>query len=288
SGLGSELYENLALLLKKGFHAVELSVASWAVKTGNYVHRETDLDLLREALQPFRQVTIHATYHNHSGLSFLTWCEPIRDAYFEELKFTLNVARRLGATIVTFHPGGPFDSTPDPETYQSEPFFKEVLSVELQRLNDLYTDTGVILGLENADYFQPAEYFEFFRDLKLDAIKITLDTNHMSKPHAGKRVHNTTYNAYEKYGSISGFVKSFGKDIVHVHLNDYDPENCLGCGHLPVGDGVVNMPEILQALKDVGYRNMLSFELDNIAGICRAKDRTEKILDALGRSVSNT
>jgi sugar phosphate isomerase/epimerase len=278
AGLGPDLYENLAWLLENGILGVELSVASWAVETNRLVHRQTDLERLKAALEPFKRVTLHATYHNQSGLSLLSWCEPVRNAYFEELSFNLELARKIGAELVTFHSGAPYRSTPYQEIYRTESFFEEVLAVELRRLDRLYAGSGILLGLENADYFQPAEYFEFYRSLGLEAVKIALDTNHMSKPHAGHRVHDTGYNAYEKYGSIAGFVRAFGADIAHVHLNDYDPDNCVGCGHLPVGEGRVDLPGIISALVKVGFGGTLSLELKDRAEVLLAKKRAEAIL----------
>jgi inosose dehydratase len=58
-------------------------------------------------------------------------------------------------------------------------------------------------------------------------------------------------------------VKRHGDRVVHVHLKDWTPEPF---GWRPLGQGNVDIPGVLAALVEVGYRGDLTVELDEYAG----------------------
>ena len=71
------------------------------------------------------------------------------------------------------------------------------------------------------------------------------------------------------------YVHTFGRRIKHVHWKDMGPEwepkrsTLYGCGMatIPLGDGVIDLPAIVNALKDVGFDGPTTLEIagpDNV------------------------
>ena len=71
------------------------------------------------------------------------------------------------------------------------------------------------------------------------------------------------------------FIKAFGKRIKHVHWKDMPKDmeekrgSMFGCGMavIPLGDGVVGIPEIVKALKRSGFNGATTLEIagpDNV------------------------
>ena len=71
------------------------------------------------------------------------------------------------------------------------------------------------------------------------------------------------------------YVKTFGKRIKHVHWKDMGAEweekrgTLFGCGMatIPLGDGVIDLPAIIQALEDIGFDQATTLEVagaDNV------------------------
>jgi inosose dehydratase len=80
------------------------------------------------------------------------------------------------------------------------------------------------------------------------------------------------------------YVKTFGKRIQHVHWKDMPAEmeaqrgKAYGCGMavIPLGDGVIDIPEIIDGLKGVGFDGATTLE---IAGADSVKLSAERLLE---------
>jgi sugar phosphate isomerase/epimerase len=122
---------------------------------------------------------------------------------------------------------------------------------------------GVALCIENlsehADHFAPA----FGR---LPALGMTLDLGHgqiLSRPNAA-----------------FAFIARFPDRVRHVHLHD----NHGGTGvqddvHLPIGQGRIDFPDILRALREAGYAAGLSLEVRR-AHVAQGRDTVRAMWQA--------
>jgi len=84
------------------------------------------------------------------------------------------------------------------------------------------------------------------------------------------------------------YVKTFGKRIGHVHWKDMAADmeaqrgKMFGCGMavIPLGDGVIDLPPIIDALKEVGFDGSTTLE---IAGADNVKTSVERLNGWLGQ-----
>jgi inosose dehydratase len=77
----------------------------------------------------------------------------------------------------------------------------------------------------------------------------------------------------------AAMIRKYPERLRHVHLKDLrtDP-----FGFLPLGEGVLDLPDIVQAIKESGYDSWLMVELDEYDGDPRAAaEISKKYLDDL-------
>ncbi len=86
-----------------------------------------------------------------------------------------------------------------------------------------------------------------------------------------------SFQAAESQTDPAALVHVMDSRLTTVHLADYAPS---GPRHLPPGDGTLDWPAILRALKDVGYRGPLILEPAQVkdpAVFLRARDFVEQV-----------
>lgn len=64
-------------------------------------------------------------------------------------------------------------------------------------------------------------------------------------------------------GDAAELIRRHGDRVVYAHLKDFRPEPF---AFLPLGDGTVDIPAVLAALRDVGHDGWLTVELDEYDG----------------------
>ena len=80
-------------------------------------------------------------------------------------------------------------------------------------------------------------------------------------------------------GDPAALVREYADRIRYVHLKDFTPEPL---DFLPLGDGVLDFPAIVGALREVGYDGWITIELDSYAGQPReAAERSRRFLQSL-------
>ena len=85
-----------------------------------------------------------------------------------------------------------------------------------------------------------------------------------------------------KYSVTTTFVKVFGSRIKHVHWKDMGAEwepkrgTLFGCGMgtIPLGDGVVGVQQIVEALMEIGFNGPTTLE---VAGVENVKISAERL-----------
>jgi len=163
----------------------------------------------------------------------------------------LRLAPELGITLYTQH-------------LWLDPRFvsREVIAGKLDLLDrwlEVATRVGVTLCIENL-----SEWDEHFRAAfdRLPELCMTLDVGHAE--------------ILSQTNASFGLIATWSDRIRHVHLHDNRGGSRVQDDlHLPVGDGSIDIAEILRALCSKGYEGGLSFEfgLDHVTS-CREVVRT--------------
>ena len=167
----------------------------------------------------------------------------LRKASLNEVLKSLDVAAELGCLKVVLHPSyllGLSVFVMD----KAREYALESLDAIMERADKL----GLLICLENLfprthSLVEQEDFTAIFE--KFPGLKLTLDTGHA--------------HIEDKEGSRAlDFIKMFPDRISHIHASDNFGEED---NHLPVGAGTVNFPEIIKALKEIGYDNTITLEV---------------------------
>jgi D-psicose/D-tagatose/L-ribulose 3-epimerase len=163
----------------------------------------------------------------------------IRKAALDFNKGVLDCAEVLGAKLFI----GPFHSalgvfTGVPATAEEKGWATD----NLWNLSEYASKKNVTLGLEYLNRFE--SYLVSCTDETLDLIETV--------NHPNCKMMFDTFHANIEEKSMAAAIKKIGDKLVHVQLSEND-RGTLGAGH-------VNFPDIIQALKDIDYKGMISVE----------------------------
>jgi D-psicose/D-tagatose/L-ribulose 3-epimerase len=176
---------------------------------------------------------------NGPGESFISQDPQERKNTLERNKKALDCAMILGSDLLT----GPYHSalgvfTGSKATAQEKLWAKE----GLWDLAEYADSLGITLGLEYLNRFESylvscaGELLELVNYVNHPACKIMFDTFH----------------AHIEEKNMAEAIKKIGEKLVHVQLSENDRGT--------LGQGRVEIPEVLEALKSINYDGMLSIE----------------------------
>lgn len=176
---------------------------------------------------------------NGPGESFISKDANERKRTLERNKLALDCAMILGSDLLT----GPFHSalgvfTGSKATEQEKLWAKE----GLWDLAEYADSLGITLGLEYLNRFE--SYLVSCADELLDLV------NHVNHPAC--KIMFDTFHANIEEKSMSEAIKKIGDKLVHVQLSENDRST--------LGQGRVEIPEVLEALQLINYEGMLSIE----------------------------
>jgi sugar phosphate isomerase/epimerase len=206
-------------------------------------HRKTILEqqeVLFEALERFNMGLV---CHLPTFVSTADLTDSLREASVNEVLESLKVAADFQPLKVVLHPSY-FKGLSIFVLEQAKRYAMRSLDTIVERAHQL----GLCLCLENMFprsqwLVHPEEFVEILE--RFPTLNITLDTGHA---HIG-----------DKSGrKILDFIEEFPDRIGHVHASDnFGKED----DHLPLGAGTVDFPEIIKALKYIGYNDTVTFEV---------------------------
>lgn len=158
--------------------------------------------------------------------------------FVEELGACIKLAHDVGASIVTVHATPP-SNVANPGLWERN----------LDRLEQMASNDGVRVGLELM------HGFEWLTQNPRPHLGITLDVGHMYH-------HNGA--GYRHYGSMRSLIHALGKSLIHLHVHDciHLPKTDEISDHCEVGTGIVDWPDVLQALARSRYQGALCLELN--------------------------
>lgn len=184
----------------------------------------------------------------------------IRKAWVEEGKRNISVAKVLGINLVNFHGHSSMLFFEDPSMK------RKILDNYIESLKEL-VEFGKGIGMEVMLENMPDSWeISVFKDYKYVTDRVK-----------GLNVHFDVSHAFINGGmkSVKGFIKTFKKQIVHVHFSD-----SLGSDdHLPIGKGNIDYPEVVRLLKKIGYDRKITFEVftDDRKDAVNSRERIKKM-----------
>ena len=180
--------------------------------------------------------SLHLPFKAHGGISHDIANPDLCDEAVEDQKSLIKRGADIGVKIFVLHPGG--GKIPEGE----RPRWIEVCKNSLGELAEYADKFGAVIALENMTHQCLGNTIPEFEELANShpLLKVCFDTNHL---------------LYENPGE---FIRRLGKKIVTLHVSDCNLE--VEQHSLP-GEGKVDFPEILRALREVGYTGPWLYEV---------------------------
>lgn len=178
----------------------------------------------------------------------------MREASLRELISGLGACRRLGMDVYTVHP-----AFLTPLGMVSREKVKEVAKDSLRRLDRISEETGVKVALENMPRMfsttgtTPQELTDMIEGTGLG---ICLDIGHA-----------------HTMGLLPDFIE-LKERVINIHIHDNKGEFD---EHLPIGDGTIDFPMVLNGLRGYGGRYVI--ESRNLRDAIVSRDRLRALLD---------
>ncbi|MDK2791054.1 MAG: hypothetical protein PWP15_1563 [Methanothermococcus sp.] len=204
-------------------------------------------------------IVIHAPF---SDLNPASMNDRVRRLTVSSIVEAIEGAFELDAKVVTLHPGY------IPPLWSS--YIEDILDNNFSSLNDIVgvaEDYQVMLGLENMPNYMgvlgitPEALKDIVREIDSKYLGITLDVGHA----------NTAGNPAEFVKELN----NIGQGIVHVHMHD---NNGNDDEHLKIGDGNIDFLSVLNALKDIKYEGVLSFESKSIRDAVKSREVVKELI----------
>lgn len=183
----------------------------------------------RYYLDPFRK-------HRPSLVSVDPAGRRQRVAYYQR---AIEIAVDLGAKVVSLWSGAVQPRIPAETTW-------ERLCESLELVADRARAAGVVLGFEPEPGMfveNLADFAELRRRLPHPSLQLTLDLGHL---------------AVSETDPLDQHVYEWADELVNVHIED------IRAGrheHLPFGEGEMDFPPLLRALRQIGYAGLVQVEL---------------------------
>ena len=201
--------------LAVGFHS-EPCLAPWRA-FDPFAASPQEIEKLRQILSAFLRVEVHGPYSDWD-ISLVSPNPLIRRASIDDLERHIDFAADIGASVFTAHPG----ITSVPSSLDER---LGRLTDSLHVLAQIAPKRGLLVCVETSDILVHTNNLRVFEAVTSDYLGITMDTGHISLQEHGEKP------GYTPYGSIGGFIKAWGNQIRHVHLNDYNSKR----DHLRIG-----------------------------------------------------
>ncbi len=227
---GRDVIEEIRWMAALGLEFVDLTLEPPRASSANI-----DVDEVRGALE---QHKLPVVGHTAFYLPLASAIEELRQAALAELRRCMRIFAEFGAVWMNIHPDR---FTP----FHDRPFY---IRRNIESLRELLPEAqkyGIGLMVENlpGEFNNAAQMGEI-----LDAVpELGL---HLDFGHANLGVAQNTARE---------ILAAYGDRLRHVHL--HDNKGGLEDLHLPLGAGNLDLPDVVQALKQVGYDGTVTLEV---------------------------
>jgi sugar phosphate isomerase/epimerase len=180
------------------------------------------------------------------------------NGYLHELLRTVDAAHELGISLLTIHLWVDSRFIPLPIIEEKKLFLRKALDYALER--------GVVLSIENLSE-RADDLVGVLR--AVPELGVTLDVGH------GQLL--------SKVNRSFDIIRFLGQSVRHIHMHD----NRGGTGaqddlHLPLGEGIIDFPAILESLIRMGYKGTLTLELEQ-GDLLVSRDKLARMIDVAVR-----
>jgi len=206
-----------------------------------------------ESLEPGYLAEIKAALDQHGLERVLAWGHPDgleagrNHAAWREMNSLIPKAQFMGADIMRI--------VASSLMFRNEPHGPQIEAVVkmLQESVKIAADHGVVLALENHIDYTSAEIEEILQRVDSPALRVNFDTG----------------NTLRMMEDPVAAARRLGPYTVATHTKDVEacrhvrPEEWYFFSSVPVGTGLIDMPGVVNALKDCGYQGALAVESDH-------------------------
>ena len=198
------------------------------------------------------------TIHVDEGMNPFDFNKAVSDCYFEIMRKTIRVARKIKASVLNLHlQKGIYVTLPEKVILLTDVYREEYISMVkrfIAMCEEEISDSGIKIAIENVDSnpfsISQLEALELF--MKSSVFALTLDTGHECKL---------------KYADSHVYAK-YPDKLLHMHLHDCKG----GSPHLPLGVGEVDIEGKLASHR--GSTTLI--EVKTIAGLVESVEYLNK------------
>ncbi|NLS98147.1 MAG: sugar phosphate isomerase/epimerase [Planctomycetaceae bacterium] len=237
-GYKLSLPDQIEVTAKAGYGAIE----PWIGDISSFVDQGGSLKDVRKRIDD-------AGLKVSSAIDFSQWAvddETARTAGLEKMKQAMGLVAELGGTHIAAAPSG-INRTPGMDLFAIAERYRAVL--------ELGDEMGVVPQLE---FWGSAQTLGRVGEAALVAM-------HAGHPKACLLL--DAYHMYKANCPFEGLRQLNGAQMVNFHINDYpaDPprEQINDSDRVFPGDGICPLAEVLQLLRQIGFRGVLSLEIFN-------------------------
>jgi len=227
------ILEAVEIIARCGFDCVEI----WADHAWDERDGASSAELKAALAKHNLKSTVHCPIMD---ISITSPNRGIREESIRQTLRSIDLAKELGSRLIVIHPGSKFSRLERNDAhwnYQVD---------SMGRILGYAREQGVLAAVENMDSDKEVVSVKDWGDLErlfsdVGSIEqwVTLDVTHLRDT-----------------DRILSFIAGAGSRIAHVHLSDATAEQM----HLRLGQGSLDLPRIVTALRDAGYRGVWSLE----------------------------
>lgn len=201
--------------------------------------------------------SVHAPYGRYANPS--SPVEEERRGALDAMLDAIDVAGKLGASVVVVHPGVDilYDCPRERMLMYSAETIREAAAVAAAR--------GIVLGVEPLPKREIGnsldEVLELVSIIDQPNVGITFDTNHVFPPH-----------------KVPELLRMAGNRVVNVHASDQDGSE----RHWLPFEGQLDWQAVIQALSEIGYSGPLIYET-HLKGVSSCREVVEKVVENYNR-----
>jgi sugar phosphate isomerase/epimerase len=241
--LRSDLLEAIRVISAVGYDGIEIMADVPHAYPAHLTDEDVQqiLDALAESKLEISN--INAFMHHADGDTYHpSWIEKEPELRQKRIEYTLNcldLAAKLGARNISTEPGGPLEGM---SREQGLAYFREGLSAVEQKARD--TGVRILIEPEPGLLIENSEEFlELFQELDPDVFGLNFDVGHF-------------FCVGENPSELVHSLKSIAH---HFHLEDI--ADTREHHHLMLGDGAIDLPDVLGTIRDIGFSGFVTVEL---------------------------
>ena len=237
--------ERFKALKESGVGAIEISLSYEDLKTFDYKEA-----LRLSKLYGIELWSFHLPFLPFAEIDISSTKEEIRKLSVDLCKGYIEKATEIGIDKFVIHPSA------EPIMPEERPARLEASKNSLNELADFAAEKGAVIAVEDLPRTCLGNCAEEMLEIleTNDKLRVCFDTNHLLKDTNGN------------------FLKKVGDKIVTLHISDYD---FVDEKHWLPGEGKVDWNEILEGLKNVGYKGVWMYEVG--LGIPRTLTRSRNL-----------